>query len=114
MHRAFACGTLLLTLAGTANCQPSQTRYPRNGFVPDARTAVSIAKAVGIPLFGAGSVKAKAFRAKLKAGVWTVYGTPTDGAGDEAVITISKKSGAILRAALAVVVRVQRPTKGRA
>jgi hypothetical protein len=50
---------------------------PAKGFVPDSATAVRIAVAVWIPLYGESAVMAQQpFVAKLKEGVWTVTGSP--------------------------------------
>jgi len=53
-----------------------QGNTPSNGFVPDEATAVKIAEAVLIPVYGANKIESeRPFTAKLKKGVWTVAGT---------------------------------------
>jgi hypothetical protein len=65
-----ACTVLLASeLAG-------QGYQPASGYVPDSKTAVKIAEAVLIPVYGEKQVEAeRLFTAMLKNGVWTVTGT---------------------------------------
>lgn len=79
---------------------------PTGGFVPDSATAVRIAVAVWIPLFGEGAVmKQQPFVATLKDSSWTVHGTLKCPAGREtgcvvtggvAMAVIAKRDGTIL------------------
>ena len=71
---------------------------PEKGFVPDASTAIAIATAVVVPIYGKAIVKEETpWRAGLKDGVWTVIGTfHGGGAGGEAIIQIDQKKGTIL------------------
>ncbi|MBZ5663186.1 MAG: YbbC/YhhH family protein [Acidobacteriia bacterium] len=49
---------------------------PTSGYVPDSRTAVRIAEAVLIPVYGERQIEAeRPFTASLKNGIWTVTGT---------------------------------------
>jgi len=53
-----------------------QGHTPSNGFVPDNATAVKVAEAVLIPVYGAKQIESeRPFTATLKKGVWTVAGT---------------------------------------
>jgi hypothetical protein len=83
---------------------------PAGGFVPDSKTAVKIAEAVLVPVYGEKQVESeKPFTAKLKGDVWTVQGTLTcsDGkggsttscAGGVAVVEISKTDGHVISVA---------------
>jgi len=88
---AFLCGTLVL----------AQTRSftPKNGFVPDEKTAVSVGLAVLEPIYGKDEISAEQpFSAKLKNGIWAVTGTFPRGQrfGGVAEVRISKKDGCIL------------------
>jgi hypothetical protein len=66
-----ACCAVLV--CGTAT---GQGYKPPKGFVPDAATAVKIAEAVLIPVYGEGTIKAeRPFKATLQDGTWTVAGT---------------------------------------
>jgi hypothetical protein len=72
---------------------------PSNGFVPDEKTAIKIAEAVWIPIYGDKQIQSeKPFVASLKNGVWTVEGSlPKDWDGGVAIAEISKRDGRILR-----------------
>jgi hypothetical protein len=84
-----------------------QSRSPEKGYVPDAVTAVKIAEAVLVPVFGEKQIDSeRPFNAELKADVWTVSGTlhcpdakggtTTRCKGGVAVVKISKATGEIL------------------
>ncbi|SRR6266498_3388177 len=90
--------TLLVALASIAQ-QPSQRSYiPPNGFVPDSATAVRIAVAVWIPIYGEHQIISKhPFVAKLDKDVWTVTGTlPAGYQGGTAIARIARRDGRIL------------------
>lgn len=77
-----------------------RTSYqPKNGYVPDEQTAISIAVAVWIPIYGKEQIEGeKPYKATLKNGVWTATGTLPEGFdGGTAVAEISQDSGRILR-----------------
>src|SRR6267378_1061221 len=76
---------------------------PAKGFVPDSATAVRIAVAVWIPIYGEQLIMSEQpFVAKLTDGVWTVTGSlppappGTVMVGGTAVAKISKRDGRIL------------------
>jgi hypothetical protein len=80
---------------------------PEQGYVPDADTAVQIAEAVLVPVYGKKQIESeKPFNAELKNGVWTVSGTlrcpdgkggtTTYCSGGVAVVKISKDDARIL------------------
>jgi NTF2 fold immunity protein len=80
---------------------PSHT--PRAGFVPNAETAVKVAEAVLIPVYGEKHILSeRPFKATLDGDVWTVDGTvpceqPEHGClGGAAQVKISKSTGQIL------------------
>lgn len=70
---------------------------PVSGYVSDSDTAIAIAKAVLIPIYGKNIGSAETpWKAGLENGVWTVVGTFNGkGAGGEAMVQIDKKTGAI-------------------
>ena len=71
--RIFTAVTSAALFFGTAL---GQGYTPSNGFVPDEATAVRVAEAVLIPVYGAKQIESeRPFTAKLKNGVWTVEGT---------------------------------------
>jgi ATP-dependent Clp protease ATP-binding subunit ClpA len=72
---------------------------PQNGFVPDAETAMRIAEAVWIPIFGQKEVESqRPFQVDLEYHIWIVTGSPKEGSEGAALLAkISKADGAILR-----------------
>ncbi len=71
---------------------------PENGLVSDENTAIKIAEAVLLPIYGESINNKKPFVAKLVDGVWIVEGTlPRNMKGGVPLIEISKDNGAILR-----------------
>ena len=77
-----------------------KTVFPMNGVVPDEQTAMTIAQAVAIPIWGKETVTAELpLRAVLKANVWTVIGNPHLKGGEtggELIIQLDKKTGAVI------------------
>lgn len=78
-----------------------QTRsyIPKGGFVPDKDTAIAVAYAVALPVFGKKQLdEEKPLQAELKDGVWTVQGTLncSSCAGGTLVMQINKATGRIL------------------
>jgi len=71
---------------------------PKEGYVPDAKTAVRIAEAILIPIYGDEQIKSELpLTAILKDNVWTVTGSlPPGMAGGVAEVRISKMTGEIL------------------
>lgn len=71
---------------------------PKDGFVPDERTAITIAEAVLTPIYGREKVESeRPYHVKLDGGVWLVGGSlPQGRVGGVAIIKISKKDGRIL------------------
>jgi hypothetical protein len=81
----------------------AQGYRPKQGYVPDSATAVKIAEAVLIPVYGKEHIESEEpFTAKLKNEVWTVQGTlhcPDGKAncfGGVAEVQISKDDARIL------------------
>jgi hypothetical protein len=70
---------------------------PKDGFVPNEHTAVRIAEAVLIPIYGEKEVRSeRPFKAVLANGVWTVRGTlPPNFMGGTAVVRMAKSDGRI-------------------
>lgn len=97
-----ACGVLLMTMIALG-----QGYKPRQGYVPDSATAVKVAEAVLLPVYGEKQIESeRPFTAKLRNEVWTVAGTlhcpdgkggiTTDCVGGVAVVRISKIDARIL------------------
>lgn len=95
-------------LCGRVNCQELSRKgftIPKEGFVPTADVAVTIAEAVLVPVYGKEVIHSeRPFHAALKGDVWVVTGTvPCQGAppgaacpGGNAEVRISKKTGRIV------------------
>jgi NTF2 fold immunity protein of polymorphic toxin system component len=86
----------------------AQSHTPKDGFVPDSITAVKIAEAVLIPVYGKEKIESEPpFKAVLENGVWTGDGTlycpdgkggvTTTCDGGTAEVKLSKTDGRILR-----------------
>ena len=91
----------LSALAAFAGETVGHTYKPKDGYVPDARTAIRIAVAVWEPIYGAKQIAGeKPYHARLGTnGIWTVQGSlpKGDGDGGVAVAEIAKDDGRILR-----------------
>jgi len=85
--------TLLITLL-----LPQGKYKPAKGFVPDENTAIRIAEAVLIPIYGDESqvARQRPFTAKLVSGIWEVRGAPADRFGGNSRVKISKSDGRIV------------------
>lgn len=90
---------MALLFTSFLSAEPEKHSYkPEKGYVSDAATAIKIAEAVLIPIYGEKIIAAeKPFKAELKDNVWIVEGTLHSARGGVAVIEISKDDGAILR-----------------
>ena len=52
----------------------AQSYRPKNGFVPNPATAIKIAEAVLIPVYGKEKIESdRPFKAKLEGGAWTIW-----------------------------------------
>ena len=98
--RVAICLVATVLISGPRNQDPTVKGYvPPNGFVPDSGTAVRVAVAVWIPIYGASQIRSEQpYVATLKDGVWTVTGTlPRQyNLGGVAMARISKRDGRIL------------------
>lgn len=74
---------------------------PKEGFVPDRVTALSIATAVLTPIYGKKVISGEQpLMATLKGGIWVISGSlPAGHVGGVAELQIDKMSGRILRVA---------------
>jgi hypothetical protein len=99
------CSSLIL--ATGALCQTAAGYRPKAGFVPDSKTAIAVAEAVLIPVYGKEHIESeRPFTATLKGDLWTIEGTlncfdtkgarTTDCDGGVAIVKISKGDGRIL------------------
>lgn len=64
---------LVLSASGSRTAQPE---VPKNGYVPDEATAIRIAEAVFIPIYGEKQVRSEGpFNARVEGDHWVVSGT---------------------------------------
>jgi hypothetical protein len=88
--------------AADAQSDRSPSFQPKEGFVPNAKTAVKVAEAVLAPVYGEEQIASeRPFKAVLQGDIWTVTGTlqcalPNRCNGGTAGVKISKTSGQIL------------------
>lgn len=89
---------LLLAISLPFYGSPASAYKPKEGYVPDAKTAVRIAEAILIPIYGEEQIKSELpLSAVLKDNVWVVTGHLPDGMeGGVAEVKISKMTGEIL------------------
>jgi len=72
---------------------------PKSGYAPDAATAIAIARAVLVSIYGLKTIQdEEPLRAELKGDVWTVIGTLNARytSGGTAILQLRKDSGAIV------------------
>jgi hypothetical protein len=75
----------------------AQTKWPQNGFVPDAETAMKIAEAVWLPIYGKDIYKERPYQVIKEGGNWVVSGTlPPNVVGGTAVAVIAQQDGRII------------------
>lgn len=73
------------------------TSNPRiNGVVPNKETAIKIAEAVWLPIYGDDVLDEKPFIARLDGNIWTVEGTLHATHGGAAIIRLQKTDGRII------------------
>jgi hypothetical protein len=93
-------GFVLIALAVVFAAEPgAQSFKPKDGYVPDSKTAIAIAVAVWSPIYGEVMVAGEApYRARLANGIWTVEGSLPGGVpGGVALAEIAKDDGRVLR-----------------
>ncbi len=92
----FISSVLLFSVYAAAD---ESSYKPKQGYVPDEQTAIAIAVAVWIPIYGREQIESeKPSRASLSDGIWTVTGSLPKGfiKGGTAEAKISKDTGCIL------------------
>lgn len=98
-YRSIIFAALIVSSVFADGLMPKGSYVPPDGFVPDAETAISVARAVWIPIYGAKQIDGqKPYEATLTGEVWTVTGSlPKGYSGGVAGAEISKKDGRIIR-----------------
>jgi hypothetical protein len=99
LHLAIMLMAFALCMGAYGEDQLIHNYIPKDGYVPDAKTAIGIADAVLSAIYGADNIqREKPLVAGLTDGVWTVKGTLSKGmSGGTALIEIVKTDGKILR-----------------
>jgi hypothetical protein len=70
---------------------------PKDGYVPNEMTAIKIAEAIWLPIYGKEIYDFKPFIAKLiKGKIWRVYGTVHTEKGGSPIVEIQKSDGRVL------------------
>jgi hypothetical protein len=88
----------VLFFAFTTNNNLPVPKQPTEGFVPDEKTAIKIAEAIWLPIFGDKIYKYQPFIAILVEGKnWKVYGTVYTEKGGSPVAIIQKSDCKILK-----------------
>jgi hypothetical protein len=80
------------------NTEWGQWFRPKAGVVPDEQTAIRIAEAILLPIYGEKTINSeRPLRASLRGGVWMVEGTlPKGFDGGTAVVRLSRDDGRVL------------------
>lgn len=88
-----------VAIAQTMPAMKKHSYIPERGFIPDEITALIVAEAILLPIYGENKINSeKPFKAELKGGVWYIRGTlPENLKGGTAMVEISKETGEILR-----------------
>ena len=97
--------SLFITVANAGNengnnLKPRMDTYvPENGYVPDEITAVLVAEAILVPIYGKAEIeRQKPFVTSLSGNVWTITGSiPKNLLGGVFLIQINKQDGTVIR-----------------
>lgn len=97
----FICcaGVFLLLSVASFTSQKSQRSNPKvDGYVPDEKTAVRIAEAIWLPIYGERIYENRPFKARLINGsIWRVTGTVHTEQGGAPIAEIRKSDCQIIR-----------------
>ncbi len=98
MKRRIIINGCFLFLIMSCICYAKESYIPKEGYAPDAKTAIKIAEAVLVPIYGKKTINCeKPLKAELIDGIWHVTGTMPKGftLGGVATIEINKMDGKI-------------------
>ena len=98
MTKVLSVVTIFLLFVSLADGGMARPQLPARGVIPDEGTAVKVAEAVFLPIFGQEEVtKFQPYHAQLKDDIWTVYGTlKPSSRGGTPQLRIQKKDGKVL------------------
>lgn len=92
------CFLLLLSVQGILAQESKHNYKPSTGYVPDEKTALTIAEAVWLPIYGESIYSKKPFKAHLDGDTWIVAGSlPKGFRGGVPEAEISRDNGCVLR-----------------
>ena len=97
--KAWLLAVCILAVMMNTSRADEHSYSPVDGFVPNMATAVAVAEAILLPIYGHAQVESeKPFTATLKEGRWTVLGhLKTGQTGGVALVVIDKLTGRIVR-----------------
>jgi hypothetical protein len=100
MTKIWQVASCMILIAALAQSAPAQSGYtPKEGMVPDPATAVAVARAVLIPIYGRATIAGEEpLTAQLEGDTWEVEGRLPAGhnVGGVATVKISKSDGRIV------------------
>ena len=97
-NHIYSTACLLIVCSFSFAESSKHTYTPSQGYVPNETTAIKIAEAVWLPIYGKSIYSKIPFIAKLNGTVWVVEGSlPLHMRGGVPVIEIVRKTGEILR-----------------
>jgi hypothetical protein len=98
MKKLLFIGVMLLALTMAFSLERNQY-IPKEGFIPNEGTAIKVAEAVWLPIYGDRIYKSKPFKAVLRdSAIWIVEGTLKENQkGGYPYIEIQKSDGKILK-----------------
>ena len=90
---------LFLILLSSFNIQTKPNKMKSSDvdcYVPNAETAIKVAEAIWLPIYGKKIYEYTPFHAELEKDTWIIYGTPKAQKGGTPNIEISKKDCKII------------------
>jgi hypothetical protein len=98
MQKWAAFSVAICAAAILLNGQARKGYSPKEGFVPDEKTAIAEAEAILAPIYGEKQVASeRPYTARLNGGVWIVQGSlPDEDVGGVAEIQIRKADAAVM------------------
>ena len=89
--------SLVLFMSSAICSQIPKSRPKKDGYVPNAETAIKIAEAIWLPIYGESIYAKKPFKATLKNDVWIIEGTLHTELGGVPYAEIQKRDCKIIK-----------------